>query len=133
MSRWHVRDLIKKELATLGAIAEFIDTGNTTAKPTQIPWMTVEFYANSTLPECYGGSHMREEGTIELNVFTDAGTGEAAAFQAAEAVADHFKNWVQADIEIEKADPPADFGSGDSEGRYFGVIITFDYVYRYQL
>lgn len=131
MSSYQVREKVRAELQTLGAIATFKETIN--SKPiigAADPWMTAGFYVDYITQECVGGNTKAEHGTIDVDLFTTPGKTDQIAIQAADALIAHFEAWRSGSLEIESATGPQEFNTGDSEGLFYGVTVSLEYIYR---
>jgi hypothetical protein len=136
MSHTVVRRETKAAIAAWGAAhappVEFVDTINRNTRPTTRLWCSAEYYPNYVDPLCYSHAHREESGTIDVTIFSAAGSGDAAGTAAADDLAAHMLalDLTSQGIEIVRTLSAQEAAAGDAEGPHYGVTVSLDYVYR---
>lgn len=133
MSRQVVRNTIRTELDNW-ALAQvppvvFYDTINWGNRPTDARWITVEFFSDFNTRNCLEGGKMTENGTIDVSCFSRAGIGDVEASQIADAVEDHLMtlDLSGSSISINNSVSASEVAGGDAQGRYYGLVVSFEY------
>jgi len=128
-----VRDAFRTELAAVaGTIgAPFYDTINTENQIDDSVWYTMQAFSDFIEAQCLGRFKNVETGTIDIIVMATAGRGDSTALTVAGALLEHFKQWSSGAVEVVGVLPIGDVVSGDAESRYYGVIFSIEYSYRF--
>lgn len=98
--------------------------------PTDAPWLSVniQFGDNSyiTLQAPTTGRN-RQAGVVTVNIFSDVGTGAAAAYTIAERIKDLFDRETVNDVMFDPASGPNQITSGLSDSFFqVQVVVSFD-------
>ena len=98
--------------------------------PTDAPWLSVDiqFGDNSyfTLQAPATGRN-RQSGVLTVNIFSDVGTGAAAAYTIAERVKDLFDRKTVSQVTFDPASGPSQIASGLSDSFFqVQVSVSFD-------
>lgn len=98
--------------------------------PTDAPWLSVDiqFGDNSyiTLQAPTTGRN-RQAGVVTINIFSDVGTGAAAAYTIAERIKDLFDRKTVNDVMFDPASGPNQITSGLSDSFFqVQVVVSFD-------
>jgi len=129
MSSQIVRSKFNAEFASLGV--PYYDTVNQAHKPNGPIWFSAEFYSDYVTQECFGGHKSVERGTVDVQIFTPAGSGSVAALTFAQVIVDHFRVWRSGELEIADFITPAEIGDGGAESRWYGVLVNLEYNFRF--
>jgi hypothetical protein len=134
MSRALVRSTLKAELTSfLNALpvpVPFYDTIDRHRDITDATWVTATFDAYNSENTCYSGGRKIETGVCDVNVFTDAGGGDAAGAQICDSIVDHFNGFALGEVVVTNAIPPQEFTGGDAD-RWYGLQVSLEYTNIY--
>jgi len=129
MSSKTVRDYFEAEFNALPV--PYIKTVNLAQHPDAPIWFSAEFYSDYVTQECFNGLKSVERGTVDVRIFTPAGTGSDAALAFADLVIDHFRTWRRGELEIFDYVTANEIGSGAAESRWYGVAVNLEYNFRF--
>jgi len=125
MSSLYVRNWFRSHTANLGV--PYYETVNQDQNPTDPIWVTYEFNSEFSDLLSFCGDTM-EEGTVDIVVSAQPGTGDAAAIAAAEAAAAYLTAQHDATgrLVIVKRQPVDEYSDGSAD-RNYRVIIGIEY------
>ena len=125
MSSLYVRNWFRSHTASLGV--PYYETVNSEQNPTDPVWVTYEFNGEFSDVLSYCGDAV-EEGTVDVVVSAQPGTGDAAAIQAVENAATYLMQQQDATgrLVLFSSQPPDEYSDGSAD-RTYRVIVGINY------